>query len=45
MAYMDQTKGELLVSEHTYAITELVGSSTSSIDDAIRNAISRPARR
>ena len=29
------------MSEHTYAVTELVGTSTSSIDDAITNAVSK----
>ena len=29
------------MSEHTYAVTELVGTSTSSIDDAITNAITK----
>jgi flavin-binding protein dodecin len=29
------------MSEHTYKVIEIVGSSTSSSDDAIRNAIAR----
>jgi dodecin len=31
------------MSEHTYRVIEIVGSSSDSIDDAIRNAISRAA--
>lgn len=29
------------MSDHTYRVTEIVGSSTEGIDDAIRNAITR----
>ena len=29
------------VSEHVYRVTEIVGTSTSSLDDAIRNGVSR----
>ncbi len=29
------------MSDHTYRVTEIVGSSTEGIDDAIRNAIAR----
>ncbi len=32
------------MSEHTYKIIELVGSSTAGSDDAIRNAISRASK-
>ena len=32
------------MSEHVYKIMELTGSSTSSADDAVRNAIERAAR-
>lgn len=32
------------MSQHTYKIIELVGSSTSGSDDAIRNAIERASR-
>lgn len=32
------------MSEHTYKIIELVGSSTTGTDDAIRNAISKAAK-
>jgi flavin-binding protein dodecin len=32
------------MSDHTYRVIELVGSSPDSIDDAIRNAISRASR-
>lgn len=32
------------MSDHVYKLVELVGSSTSSMDDAIRNAIGRASR-
>ena len=32
------------MSEHTYKLVELVGSSPNSIDDAIRNAIARAGK-
>lgn len=32
------------MSEHTYKVIELVGSSTTSSDDAVRNAISRASK-
>ena len=32
---------EVAVSEHVYRVTEIVGTSTTSIDDAIRNAVAR----
>ena len=32
------------MSEHTYAVTELVGTSTSSIDDAIKGAVSKASK-
>lgn len=32
------------MSEHVYHVTEVVGSSTTSVDDAIRKAIQRSAR-
>jgi len=32
------------MADHTYSITELVGSSTVSVDDAIKGAIARAAR-
>jgi len=32
------------MSEHTYAVTELVGTSTSSLDDAIRNAVNKASQ-
>jgi dodecin len=33
-----------VMSEHTYAVTELVGTSTSGIDDAIKGAISKASQ-
>lgn len=33
-----------MMSDHTYKLIELVGSSTVSTDDAIRNAIAKAAR-
>ena len=32
------------MSEHTYAVTELVGTSTSSLDDAIKGAVSKASK-
>jgi flavin-binding protein dodecin len=32
------------MAEHTYRVTEIVGSSTEGIDDAIRNGVSRAAQ-
>jgi flavin-binding protein dodecin len=32
------------MSEHIYRVTEIVGSSTTSVDDAIRNAVARAGR-
>ncbi|MBH1937289.1 dodecin family protein [Streptomyces sp. AV19] len=32
------------MSNHTYRVTEIVGSSPDSVDDAIRNAIARAAQ-
>ena len=32
------------MSEHTYAVTELVGTSTAGIDDAIRNAVTKASQ-
>jgi flavin-binding protein dodecin len=32
------------MSEHTYAVTELVGTSTDGIDDAIRNAVNKASQ-
>jgi flavin-binding protein dodecin len=32
------------MSDHTYSITEIVGSSQDSVDDAIRGAVRRAAR-
>jgi dodecin len=32
------------MSNHTYRVTEIVGSSPSSIDDALRNGLSRASR-
>jgi flavin-binding protein dodecin len=34
---------EAIVSDHVYRLSEIVGSSQTSIDDAIRNAISKAA--
>ena len=32
------------MSEHVYKVTEIVGSSTDGVDDAIRNAVERAGR-
>ena len=32
------------MSEHTYAVTELVGTSTTTIDDAITNAVAKASQ-
>ena len=32
------------MSEHTYAVTELVGTSTTTIDDAITNAVTKASQ-
>jgi flavin-binding protein dodecin len=32
------------MADHTYSISEIVGSSSESVDDAIRNAISRASK-
>ncbi|WP_129843289.1 dodecin [Streptomyces sp. RFCAC02] len=32
------------MSEHIYRVTEIVGSSTESVDDAVRNAVDRASR-
>lgn len=32
------------MSEHVYKVTEIVGSSTEGVDDAIRNAVGRASR-
>jgi len=34
----------LSMSEHTYAVTELVGTSTTGLDDAIRGAVSKASQ-
>jgi len=36
--------GEIIMSEHVYKHIELTGSSTSSTDEAIRNAISKASK-
>ena len=32
------------MADHTYRVTEIVGTSSSSVDDAIRNGVSRAAK-
>jgi flavin-binding protein dodecin len=39
----DDTKGEIM-SEHVYKVIELVGSSTTSIEDAVQHAIGRASQ-
>jgi flavin-binding protein dodecin len=38
------TSGRDVVSDHVYGLTEVVGSSTTSVDDAVRTAIRKAAR-
>ena len=44
MARAAEPEGMTVMSEHTYAVTELVGTSTSSLDDAIKGAVSKASK-
>ena len=44
MARAAELEGMTVMSEHTYAVTELVGTSTSSVDDAIKGAVTKASK-